>query len=60
MRNFTIFADDDDVHSVSNLDIVVCLLLLALVEKLVCKMDFIRGGQGGAVGAHSVGYNTNS
>ena len=57
MRIFTIFADDDDVHSVSNLDVVVSLLLLAFVEKLVCKMEFIRRGERSArgVGGHGHG-----
>ena len=44
----TILANDHDVHAVTNLNIVVGLLLLALVKKLVCKMEFIRGVSGRA------------
>lgn len=42
-RNFTVFADNDNVHPVSDLNIAVCLLLfLALVEEAVCKMRMVR------------------
>lgn len=44
----TILSNDDDVHAVTNLNIVVGLLLLTLVQKLVCKMDFVRGVSGWA------------
>ena len=47
--NITILSNDDDVHSVTNLNIIVGLLLLTLVQKLVCKMDFIRGVSGRAI-----------
>ena len=48
-HNITILSNDHNVHSVTNLNIVVGLLLLALVKKLVCKMDFVRGVSGRAI-----------
>ena len=48
VQYITILSHDHDVHPVTNLNIIVGLLLLALVQKLVCKMDFIRGVSGRA------------
>ena len=49
VSSITILSNDHDVHTVTNLNIVVGLLLLALVKQLVCKMDFIRGVSGRAI-----------
>ena len=49
VSSITILSNDHDVHSVTNLNIVVGLFLLALVQKLVCKMEFVRGVSGRAI-----------